>query len=67
MKRWTDMDTPGINMSLCVLLQLLQFRKAGCFAILHVPAVEPKARLPLANLDQGWRGSAPGASSGKTS
>ena len=48
------MDTPSIKCP-CVYSALTTvIPKAGCFAV-HVPAVEPNARLPLANLDQGWR------------
>lgn len=47
------MDTRHKHAPVCVLLQVLSFYKAGYCAILHDPAVEPKARFPLDNLDQG--------------
>lgn len=48
------MDTPSIKCPCVCSASTIVILKAGCFAV-HVPAVEPNARLPLANLDQGWR------------
>lgn len=48
------MDTPCIKCPCVYSALTIVIPKAGCFAV-HVPAVEPNARLPPANLDQGWR------------
>lgn len=48
------MDTPSIKCPCVCSASTIVIPKADWFAV-HVPAVEPNAMLPLANLDQGWR------------
>lgn len=48
------MDTPSIKCPCVCSASTIVIPKAGWFAV-HVSAVEPNAKLPLANLDQGWK------------